>query len=305
MFSRVDTQLIRGSNGSYTLTKRLAAGGMGTIWLACNEANEWVALKQLYPHFMTNPDVVGMFEHEAALTLRLEHPMVPAAIEFGRDSDAYFLAMEYVPGVAITSALIHPGGLALRAWMSLATQLLEGMVHIHERRSDSDEPLGIVHHDITPSNLLTTEEGCLKLIDFGIASSSLRPYLASGSPRGTPGYIAPEVIAGRADVDARADIFSAGVILWEAAVGARMFPGGALAAINATMYGPPPSPCSLRQDFPQKLEWVVMRALAFDPNDRFPSARAMARALEQAAQVVGCGASDSALARQILGRAGT
>ena len=276
---------------------------MGAVWLARDEGREWVAVKQLYPHFVSNADVLEMFKHEAALTLRLEHPMVPAAVEFGRDSESYYLAMEYVPGVAINSALEQKGGLELSAWLSLAQQLVAGLEHIHERCSADEEPLNILHHDITPSNLLMTEIGLIKLIDFGIASSALRPYQASGSPRGTPGYIAPEVIAGAADIDARADIFSAGVVLWEAAVGARMFPGGALAAINATMYGPPPSPCVRRPDFPHKLEWVVMRALAFDRNDRFPSASAMARALEQAAQMVGCKASNRALSMQILGNA--
>jgi serine/threonine protein kinase len=173
--------------------------------------------------------------------------------------------------------------------------LLDALHHVHTRRGDSDAPLGFVHRDVTPSNILVTADGAVALIDFGLSTSAARSRLAPAPAAGTPGYVAPETFT-QEPPDGRVDVFAAGAILYELTVGARAHPGNRLQAMHSTVEMPAPRPSAAVVGYPRALEEVVLTALARRPDERYASAEQMADHLTRAARAEGIVPSRETLA---------
>lgn len=287
--------------GRYPVVRKLATGGTSEVFLGRRPEGGPVALKRLFPHYAAHPAMAAMFQHEARVLAAMDHPAIPRALAHGRDGSTWFLAMEHVPGVDLAT-LVRAGPLPLEAALAAVLQLLEALDHAHSRRDEEGVPLALVHRDVTAANVLVTRDGAAKLIDFGLAVSRCHPGEPGGSLRGTVGYVAPEAITGESTVDARADLFAAGVVLYELTTGVRPFRGSVLEVMHAVVEGETPSPASERVGYPAALARVVQRALARWPEERFASALEMGEAVAAAARASGCVPSRAALGAVVEGQ---
>ncbi|HEY7953728.1 MAG: serine/threonine-protein kinase [Polyangia bacterium] len=267
--------------GGYELLSRIGSGGMAEVFLARKAGPEGfekrVALKRILPHLAGQPDFVAMFLEEARLAARLDHPHIVHVHDFGLDGDDYYLAMEHVAGADLAALNRRSQERRIPIPLADAAGLLhaacEALHHAHEQ--------GIIHRDVSPSNLLVSYEGVVKLADFGVAKAEARAAQAwsrAGVLKGKLGYMSPEQVSGRG-IDRRSDVWSLGVCAWELATGRRLFSGdderALLERVRAAEVPPPTS----RRAVPPALEEILMRALAGDPDARFPTARAFGEAL--------------------------
>ena len=244
-----------------------------------------VVVKRILPHLSANDQFVRMFLDEARIGALLDHPNIPRIIEVGHDEDGYFLAMEAVPGKTLSAILRRaarrkrPLGQADAAFIVGRAAAALGYAHA---LTDADgHPLNIVHRDVSPENILVSFEGAVKVIDFGIASAhGRRSETLVGGLKGKVEYMSPEQAAG-APVDRRSDVFSLGIVLWEALSGRRLFRRETdLAVMRAISDDPIPRPSGPRPIAP-RLERIVMTALERAPEDRFADAHEMALLLER------------------------
>jgi serine/threonine protein kinase len=278
--------------GPYTLLRRIAVGGMAEIFLAHKthpdhpeKQDEIVAVKRILPHLSTLKDFRNMFLDETRLAARLRHPNVVEIHDFGQFDGTYFLAMEYVLGEDLLSIMRRAGELRNPMPPALAATLLveacKGLHYAHELKDEQGAPLGIVHRDVTPANLLVSYEGVLKLADFGIAKAERRiSHTATGALKGKYAYMSPEYAMGDS-IDRRADVFSLGIVAHEILTGQRLFHReNQMAVLEAITRAEVPRPATLRKDIPDELDEIVMRALERDVDERFPSAEAMQADLE-------------------------
>lgn len=275
--------------GRYTLLRKLAEGGMAQVFLAEQHSEagvrKLVALKRMLPHLCQQPQFVAMFLDEARLAARLTHQNIAQIVDFGVSEGQYFLAMEYLSGESLGSVLRHatergvavPFGVAV----TIISQLCDGLHYAHTF-SEQGAPLGVVHRDVTPSNVLLTFQGGVKIIDFGIARARgrLQEATESGVFKGKLAYASPEQLAGL-ELDARSDVFSVGVLLHELLTGERLFRRDTdLATLNAVMQGPTPPVRTRRPDLPPEIDAVLARALAKNREARYPTAQALRRDLD-------------------------
>jgi serine/threonine-protein kinase len=276
--------------GRYTLFEQIGKGGMAEIYLARAEtelgATRLAVVKQILPAFADDPRFADMLIHEAKLAARLSHTHIVQVFDLGKHEDHLYIAMEYVEGFDLNSLLRRcteqkvplPAPHAL----GIVADVLEGLDYAHRRTDESEAPLGIVHRDVSPSNILISYEGEVKLCDFGIAAANdLVKDDATEALKGKAGYMSPEHARGEA-LDARADVFAAGIILWELLAGRRLYkPKSEVPLIDqARAADIPPIPDKGVADH-AKLEAIARRALAKDREDRYPSAAAMLRDLEE------------------------
>jgi len=275
--------------GRYRLIGRLAKGGMAEAFLALSGElpglRTLVVVKRILPDLAENEQFVRMFLDEARIGALLDHPNITRIIEVGHDADGYFIAMEAVPGKTLSAILRRaarrerPLGQAEVAFIVGRAAAALGYAHAH---TDADgRPLGIVHRDVSPENILVSFEGAVKVIDFGIASAHGRlSETHVGGLKGKVEYMSPEQASG-APVDHRSDVFSLGVVLWEALSGRRLFRRQTdLAVMRAISNEPIPPPSGPRRIAP-RLEEIVMTALERAPEDRFQDANEMALLLER------------------------
>jgi len=276
--------------GPYTLFEKIGKGGMAQIYLARAEtelgATRLAVVKEILPAFADDPRFAEMLIHEAKLAARLGHRRIVQVFDLGRGKDRLYIAMEYVEGFDLNSLLRqctdNKVGLPAKHALGIIADVLEGLDYAHRRVGDDDRPLGIVHRDVSPSNVLISYEGEVKLCDFGIAAANdLVKEGASEALKGKAGYMSPEHARGEA-LDARADVFAAGIILWELLVGRRLYkPKSDVALVlQAQRAEIPPIPDKGLANH-AKLEAIVRRSLAKDREDRYPSAGAMLRDLEE------------------------
>ncbi len=277
--------------GRYTLLRRLAVGGMAEIYLARQAATagfeKHVVIKRLRAELADDPRVVEMFLDEARIGAALNHPNIVHVYDVDEHDNIPYIAMEYIIGEELNELCRRGIGLGkflpLEHAVELMRQASAGLGYFHAKRgaegtSDADQPLEIVHLDISPSNLLVTQDGFLKVIDFGIASSRGRAGRSDVLP-GKLGYMSPEQAA-RKRVDHRSDIFSLGIVLYEITVGKRLFRGGAKDVVQRLIDAQVEPPTFARRNFPSALESIVMRALEKHPEDRYQSAYDLADDLE-------------------------
>jgi serine/threonine-protein kinase len=276
--------------GRYTLFEQIGKGGMAEIYLARAEtelgATRLSVVKQILPAFADDPRFADMLIHEAKLAARLSHTHIVQVFDLGKHEDHLYIAMEYVEGFDLNSLLRRcteqkvplPAPHAL----GIVADVLEGLDYAHRRTDESEAPLGIVHRDVSPSNILISYEGEVKLCDFGIAAANdLVKDDATEALKGKAGYMSPEHARGE-PLDARADVFAAGIILWELLAGRRLYkPRSEVPLVDqARAADIPPIPDKGVADH-AKLEAIAQKALAKDRDARYPSAAAMLRDLEE------------------------
>jgi serine/threonine-protein kinase len=281
--------------GRYALFDLIGRGGMAEIYLAKQKmqlgGSRLCVVKQILPALAGDPRFSEMLVHEAKLAARLNHANVVQVFDLGREEGRLFIAMEYVEGFDMSGILSRcsrakvplPFELALH----VVREALRGLDYAHRRADDARAPLGIVHRDVSPSNLLLSFDGEVKVCDFGIAHAN--DAVAAGSAaheveealRGKAGYMSPEHARGEW-VDARADVFAAGIVLWELLAGRRMYKSGdgspSLLDQARRADIPPLPPLGLPEE--DALRAVVAKALAVDRNTRYGSAPAMLRDLD-------------------------
>ncbi|MGB7491608.1 MAG: serine/threonine-protein kinase, partial [Thermoanaerobaculia bacterium] len=275
--------------GHYKVTEKLGAGGMGEVYRARDlTLDRDVALKVLPQDLSSDPERLDRFEREAKAVAALNHPNIVTLFSVEKADGVPFLTMELVEGEPLDEA-IPDAGLPMEQFAALASQLLEGVAAAHKQ--------GIIHRDLKPSNIMLTEDGRLKVLDFGLAKlrdldddsisdSELATALLTEEGRilGTPAYMAPEQAEGK-PVDGRADIFAIGAVLYEMLTGSRPFVGESRASVQAAILTADPSPPrKLRHEIPKDLDAIVLRCLAKDPPARFDTAEDLLSALQTETQ---------------------
>ena len=275
--------------GPYLVYEKLGAGGMATVHRAVKRGIEGfervVALKRLLPHMAENDEMVQAFIREAKLASMLRHANIAHTYELGRVGDTYFITMEYVEGYDLYTILKKASRertfIPIEVVIWVIGELCDALDYAHSRcHDDTEEPLGIVHRDISPSNLVLTKAGHLKVIDFGVAKAAPEGFKTeSGRVKGKFGYMAPESSRGQ-PLDARSDIFSAGVVAHELLAVQRLYGSVYNFETIAKMHkGDVTPPSQINPACPSTLDKVVLKALEQDPADRWPTAGDMRDAL--------------------------
>ena len=284
--------------GRYTLLRRLAVGGMAEIYLARQAAmagfEKEVVIKRLRVELADDPRIVEMFLDEARIGALLNHPNIVHVYDVDEHDGIPYIAMEYIIGEELNElcrrGIQYERFLPLEHAVELMRQAAAGLGYFHAKRSIGGigsgapashhplAPLDIVHLDISPSNLLVTQDGFLKVIDFGIARARGQSHRGDVMP-GKLSYMSPEQAA-RGEVDHRSDIFSLGIVMYEITVGRRLFRGNAAEIVPKLIAGEVEPPTFARRNFPPALESIVMRALERHPGDRYQTAYDLADDLE-------------------------
>jgi serine/threonine protein kinase len=275
--------------GRYELLEQLAEGGMGSVWLArltgTGGFEKLCIVKTVLPAIAKDQDFVSRFLHEGRVLTQLQHANIAQVFDMGDDGGTLFLALEYVPGVDLARlvdalrAKHEPMSVALA--VHVMQQAAEGLAFAHRRAALDGTPLGIVHRDVSPQNIMVSYDGEVKVIDFGIARSEARSrHTAQASVMGKLGYMAPEQARGES-VDHRADQYAAGVLLWELLANSTYIRRGTLTEMVVAMANPTVRPlAALRPEVPPALEAVLLRALAVAPDNRYPTTDDFAHALQ-------------------------
>lgn len=275
--------------GPYLVYERLGVGGMATVHRALEQGGEGfervVALKRLLPHLAEDASFIKSFVREAKLASILNHVNIVQIYELGRVGTEYFISMEYIDGRDLRRILRHArkvtGPPPLHVTVGLMIQLCDALDYAHNKVDPDGHPLGLVHRDISPSNLLVTSAGHLKIIDFGIAkaqSSQLRTH--TGRVKGKLAYMAPEAVSGSRDLDARSDIWAAGVIIHELLTARPLFASkNEYQTLLKVQRGDIMPPSTFNQACPPELDAIVFRALARKADERYASAAELREAL--------------------------
>ncbi|MEO6418940.1 MAG: serine/threonine-protein kinase, partial [Polyangiaceae bacterium] len=247
-----------------------------------------VAIKVIHPHLAQDPEIVAMFLDEARVTTRMDHPNIIDVCDVDMVGDELVIVMAYVEGIALSRLLRAARNRTETLPISVALRILHdsllGLHAAHELTDEHGERMEIVHRDVSPHNLLVGTDGVTRVTDFGVATSAGR--LAStrpdGSMKGKLQYLAPEQVY-RRPLDRKVDIFSAGIVFWEALTGRRLFSGGTEAETLAMVLRDPIAPPSaFRPEVSSAIDEVCLRALERDPTRRFSTAAEFAAALEDA-----------------------
>jgi eukaryotic-like serine/threonine-protein kinase len=273
--------------GDYQLVAEIGRGGMADVYLALapavNGASNQVVIKQLRSDVVEDDDFRAMFLDEARLAKTLDHPNIVKTIEVGKDGDACFIVMEFLDGQPLSRVRGYARKSGAETPLSIHLRILSdvlcGLHYVHELIDHEGAPLGVVHRDVTPQNIFVTYDGQVKVVDFGIAKGRARHVETRvGVVKGKLSYIAPENVRGD-HVDRRSDIFSVGVLLWEAATGRRFWQGlDELAIYHRLVSGELPTQSGAADMSPQVFA-IVQRALAPNPDHRFATAAEMRSAI--------------------------
>ncbi|MCY1033505.1 protein kinase [Corallococcus sp. BB11-1] len=272
------------------MSSRIATGGMAEVYLARPIAPDGqrgpaVAVKKLMPHMVTDRRIVQMFLNEARITAQVRHPNVVSILELGMEGGEPFIAMELLEGCSFAELRREAAELGHRVPLGITLRVLvdacRGLDAAHRAEDETGRPLKIVHRDFTPDNIHVGVDGAVKVIDFGIAKAdALGSGTEPGTLKGKFFYMSPEMIAGRS-VDHRADLFAAGVMLYEQLCGRRPFTGmSSDEVLSRIAEGRPKPPTAFDPSVPQALEAVCLMALARDPAARFDSLQTFIGAIE-------------------------
>jgi serine/threonine protein kinase len=275
---------VRERFGSYEIYEELGAGGLASVHLARSPAiKNPVALKRLYPHVADVRELVGAFIDEARLARYLRHPGIARVYEYGRIKGTYFIAFEFVPGPTLQQlqrqCVAHVGRIPVSIVLEIAYQLCEALDHAHNLCDEHGQALRIVHRDVSPSNVIVSSSGQVKLIDFGLAKTKQSTVQSqAGILKGKINYVAPEYISGQ--LDARCDLWAVGVVVHELLTGKRLFndPDN-LVTLDRVRSLPIPPPSRWNPEVTPDLDRIVLTALERDPARRWQSAAAMRTSL--------------------------
>ena len=270
--------------GKYSLIERIAVGGMAEVFQAVQLGVEGfekrLAIKRIRPHLSGEEAFLKMFLHEAKLAAQLQHPNIVQIYDLGRIGDAYFIAMEYVQGRDMSRVVPKAEKLGIQFpveyAVTIGSSVLDGLYYAHTKTDASGAPLNIVHRDVTPENIMVGWNGNVKILDFGIAkANSQTDQTKAGEIKGKLSYMSPEQAMGKT-LDARSDVFSLGIVLYEWISGYRLFTGeNEMAILKAIIDGKIYPPSYFREDIPEEVERILMKALEKDRNARYQSARDM------------------------------
>lgn len=280
--------------GKYLLDRKLAEGGMAEIFLARPAPTAAGAgvrpgpfvVKRLFSHHSAEDEFVRMFKNEARLASRLKHPNIVDIFDEGELDGSFFLAMEFINGEDLRGIAQQSDTMNRRPPMAVVGRIimdiLAGLHYAHTLTDDNGKPLGVVHRDVSPQNILVTYDGVVKIIDFGIAKATMaqeNEQTQAGMVKGKYAYMSPEQ-ARSAKLDGRSDVFSVGILLWELVTWRRLFKRGTdLATMVAVAEEPAPSMLLLTPECPQELDDVVQKALAKEADQRYSSAKEFQDAL--------------------------
>ncbi|MBW2525286.1 MAG: protein kinase [Deltaproteobacteria bacterium] len=277
------------SVGCCELFSEIATGGMATIhlgrWIGAGRFAKPVAVKALHPQYAKDPDFVAMFLDEARVVARIRHPNVTPTIDLVHEEGELFIVMEYIQGVTLAYLIAKAKDLDQPVPMPVVLRILAGVLHglhaAHEATDERGKPMGVIHRDVSPENIMVGEDGYARLIDFGIATALGRySKTRDGELKGKLSYLSPEQVMGKT-IDRRADVFAASIVLWQALTGEKLFKAENLVEVaHKVMLMPIEPPTAFAPDVPKELEEIVMRGLERDVSKRWETAEEMAEALE-------------------------
>lgn len=290
--------------GRYELVQRIGAGGMGEVWLArlpgLGGVSKMCVVKKMLPHLSNDKTFVKRFLDEAKVVVQLNHGNIAQVLEMGEVEDEYFIAMEYVEGKTVSrlSSRLRERNerFPLPLALYLGARTCDALSYAHRKTDLQNRPLHVVHRDISPSNILVSYDGEVKVIDFGAAQSTMKE--AHTAPRvviGNLAYMSPEQ-ARKKPVDGRADVYSISVVLWELVAWHALPTGGDhVERWRRAAYPRFVPPSKLQSDVPQFLDPIIMRGLAQDPLDRYPNAEELRDELQRALLQIGAKTSQTTL----------
>jgi serine/threonine protein kinase len=292
--------------GKYVLVKLIAMGGMAEVFLAkefgISGFQRILAIKRVLPHLAQDHEFIEMFTGEARLSAQLTHPNIVQIYEFGIIDESYYLAMEYIDGLTLSDLLSRYAWkkqvLPLELTLLIIAELCQGLEYAHNKRSLNNEPLNIVHRDISPKNAMLSYDGAVKLMDFGIAKAAdqQRQETISGTIKGKISYLSPEQVMGQ-KLDRRSDLFSLGVVFWEMLTSQRCFTGdNEFAILYKIRMAEVAPPSSFNRAVPKELDAIVLKVLKLDREERHQSAEELHNELNQFRYKHGLLASTSKLA---------
>ncbi|HEY5920745.1 MAG TPA: protein kinase [Kofleriaceae bacterium] len=279
--------------GSYEIVRKLARGGMAELFLSRTLGPEGfeklVVLKKILPNYSENPKFVRLFLDEAKLAATLDHPHIAHVYDMGKVDGHYFFTMEYVHGQDVRTTMRRTARVNQRFPIDHAVQIARNVAaalhYAHERRRPDGSLLDIVHRDVSPSNILVSYDGAVKLVDFGVAKATTSTVKTrTGTLKGKISYMSPEQAKG-APIDRRSDIFALGIVLWEMVTTQRLFRAeNDLATIQQIINSKPQPPSQLRPESTPELDRVILRALAIDAEQRYQTAEQLQLDLEELAR---------------------
>src|ERR671925_861396 len=284
-------------DGRYRIVRKLGSGGMANVYLAEDEElGRRVAIKVLNERHANDDSFIERFRREAKNAAGLSHPNIVSIYDRGEAEGTYYIAMEYLDGRSLKELIVGRGPAPVKTAIDYARQILAAVGFAHRH--------GIVHRDIKPHNVVVDADGRLKVTDFGIARSGASQMTEVGSIIGTAQYLSPEQARG-APVDQRSDVYSVGIVLYEMLTGKVPFTGDTPLEIAMKHLSEVPVPPSeLRDDVPDDLDLVVLRALAKDPEDRYQSAEEMDADLARVAKGLSVSPETEEAATTVLAGAG-
>jgi tetratricopeptide (TPR) repeat protein len=249
----------------YQIQSLIGSGGMGTVYRALDlELDELIAIKILSPQLSADDTIVARFKQEIKLARQINHPNVIRIHDLGELYSIKFITMEYFEGRQVKQIIADKGFFTIPAGLDLTSSICAGLSAAHKK--------GIVHRDVKSQNVMISDQGVVKVLDFGIAkSASIAGLTMDGSILGTPEYISPEAIM-QQPVDARSDIYSLGIVMFEIFTGVVPFSGdNVIAVIRKHLYDDPPPPHSFNEGIPMEIEEVILHCIEREPEDRFQS----------------------------------
>jgi eukaryotic-like serine/threonine-protein kinase len=273
--------------GTYIVYEQIGKGGMATVHRAemrdKNGKMKQIALKRLLPRAAARKELVASFLHESKLLEQLHHPNIMETFESGKVFGHYFIAMEYIPGPTLKELVQHcgatVGSVPEPITLNIAAQLCDALDHAHTKTDKQGRPLGIIHRDISPANIILSESGLVKLIDWGLAKAKVsNTETGEGVIKGKFGYVAPEYLGGK--IDARADLWAVGIIMYELLTSRRLFDGkDDFETVARVRNLPIPRPSIANPRVTPELDEIVMKALERDPTYRWRNAAEMRDAM--------------------------
>jgi serine/threonine-protein kinase len=278
--------------GRYALHEKIASGGMANVYIGRLAGAvgfmRTVAIKRLHPHLASDPEFATMFLDEARLAARIQHPNVVSTLDVVASKGELFLVMEYVEGESLSQLVrlsqANEIPMPVPVAVSIMSGVLQGLHAAHEALNDRGEPLGIVHRDVSPQNVMIGTDGVPRVLDFGVAKAIGNLHSTrQGEIKGKLRYMAPEQVLGGGDIDRLADVFAASVVLWEILTGKPLFGGTSDGeTVRKILDMPVDPPSKYNSAVPFSLDDVVLRGLERDKKRRHRTAAEMAAALEEA-----------------------